>query len=50
MYKRILAKILAERFVLERGWSEEQAVALGRQVLRDNVERIFGFTAETTQS
>lgn len=41
MYKRILAKILADRFVLERGWSEDQALALGKQVLRDNVERIF---------
>jgi glucuronate isomerase len=41
MYKRILAKILAERFVLERGWSEQQALDLGRRVLRGNVERIF---------
>ncbi|HEV7222743.1 MAG TPA: glucuronate isomerase [Pirellulales bacterium] len=42
MYKRILAKILAERWVIDRGWSEERAVAFGRQVLRGNVERIFG--------
>ena len=41
MYKRILAKVLAERFVIDRGWKEEDAVALGRQVLRGNVERIF---------
>lgn len=41
MYKRILAKLLAQRFVMERGWSEEQAVELGRKVLRGNVERIF---------
>ena len=41
MYKRILAKVLAERFVIDRGWSEEQAVALGTQVLRGNVETIF---------
>jgi glucuronate isomerase len=41
MYKRILAKILAERFVVDRGWSEVRAVALGRQVLRENVERVF---------
>jgi glucuronate isomerase len=41
MYKRILAKILAEWFVLERGWSEQQALDLGRRVLRGNVERIF---------
>ncbi|MGH7135965.1 MAG: glucuronate isomerase, partial [Pirellulales bacterium] len=42
MYKRILAKILAERFVIDRAWPEERALALGRQVLRGNVERIFG--------
>ncbi len=41
MYKRILAKILAERFVLDRGWSEQQALDLGYSVLRGNVERIF---------
>jgi glucuronate isomerase len=41
MYKRILAKVLAERFVVDRGWSEEAAVALGRKVLRGNVESIF---------
>ncbi|MCU0878269.1 MAG: hypothetical protein MUF06_10835, partial [Pirellulaceae bacterium] len=41
MYKRILAKVLAERFVVDRGWSEEQAVDLGKQVLRGNVEKIF---------
>jgi glucuronate isomerase len=42
MYKRILAKILAERFVVDRNWSEERAVDLGRQVLRGNVDAIFG--------
>ena len=42
MYKRILAKVLAERFVVDRGWSEEQAVSLGRQVLRGNVDAVFG--------
>jgi len=42
MYKRALAKVLAEKFVLDRNWSEEQAVDLGRQVLRGNAERIFG--------
>jgi glucuronate isomerase len=41
MYKRILAKILAERFVIDRGWSEQQALDLGRRVLRGNVEQIF---------
>ena len=43
MYKRILAKILAERFVLDRNWTEEQALDFGRQVLRGNVESIFGY-------
>jgi glucuronate isomerase len=42
MYRRVLAKVLAEDFVVGRGWSEERAVGLGRQVLRGNVERTFG--------
>ncbi|HVA46371.1 MAG TPA: glucuronate isomerase [Pirellulales bacterium] len=41
MYKRVLAKILAERFVIDRDWSEGRALQLGRQVLRGNVDRIF---------
>jgi glucuronate isomerase len=41
MYKRILAKLLADRFVIDRGWSEQQAIDLGRRVLRGNVEQIF---------
>lgn len=41
MYRRVLARVLAREFVAARGWSEEQALALGRQVLRGNVERIF---------
>lgn len=41
MYKRILAKILAERFVIDRGWSETRALELGRQVLRDNTHQVF---------
>jgi glucuronate isomerase len=41
MYKRILAKILAERFVIDRGWSEQQAADFGRRILRGNVERVF---------
>ncbi len=41
MYKRILAKILAERYVVDRGWSEERAVAFGHDILRGDVERIF---------
>ena len=42
MYRRILARVLAEDFVLRRAWTVEQAVALGKQVLRGNVESIFG--------
>lgn len=41
MYRRILAKILAQDFVIERGWSEERAVNLGKLNLRGNVEQIF---------
>jgi glucuronate isomerase len=41
MYKRVLAKVLAERFVIDRNWSESRAIALGTQVLRQNVERVF---------
>jgi glucuronate isomerase len=41
MFKQILAAQLAERFVVDRGWSEDRAVSLGRQILRGNVERVF---------
>jgi hypothetical protein len=41
MYKRILSKILADRFVIDRGWSEQHAVNFGRRILRGNVEQIF---------
>jgi len=41
MYKRILAKVLAERFVIDRGWSEDRAFELGQQVLVGNVDRVF---------
>lgn len=41
MFKRILAKVLAERYVIDRGWSEERAVEFGYQVLKGNSERIF---------
>jgi glucuronate isomerase len=41
MYKRVLAKVLAERFVIDRRWSEQRAIELGHQVLRGNVERLF---------
>jgi glucuronate isomerase len=41
MYRRILAKILADDFVRIKVYTETQAVELGRLVLRDNVRRIF---------
>lgn len=41
MYKRILAKILAEKYVIDRSWTEEAAVEFGLQVLRNNSESIF---------
>jgi glucuronate isomerase len=41
MYRRILAKVLAERYVIDRGWSEERAVALGQTILKSNTARIF---------
>lgn len=41
MYRKILAKILAESFVIDRGWSETRAIELGARILRDNVERCF---------
>lgn len=41
MFKRILAKVLAERYCIDRAWSERRAIELGREVLRDNVERVF---------
>ncbi|MFO0974777.1 MAG: glucuronate isomerase [Planctomycetaceae bacterium] len=42
MYRRILAKVLAEDFVIGRRWSVEQAISLGKRILRGNVEAIFG--------
>lgn len=41
MYRRVLAKVLAEEYVLARSWGEERTVALGRTILRDNVATIF---------
>jgi glucuronate isomerase len=41
MYRRILAKVLANDFVIDRGWNEERAIALGKLNLRGNVETIF---------
>jgi glucuronate isomerase len=42
MYRRILARVLADDFVIGRRWSVERALDLGKQVLRGNVETIFG--------
>jgi glucuronate isomerase len=41
MYRRILARTLANDFVVDRGWSEDRAIALGKLTLRGNVETIF---------
>jgi glucuronate isomerase len=41
MYKRLLAKVLSDRFVTDRGWSEERAIELGQRVLRGNVDAVF---------
>jgi glucuronate isomerase len=46
MYKRILAKLLAERFVIDRGWTEERAIELSYRVLRGNVEEIFNMRSK----
>ncbi len=42
MYRKVLAKVLAEDYVIDRNWSETKALELGRQILRGNVEQIFG--------
>ena len=40
-YRRVLAKVLADDFVRVGTHTEEQAVELGRLLLRDNSRRIF---------
>lgn len=47
MYKRCLARVLAERFVLERGWSEVRAFELGRTILKGNTEHLYGAPKNT---
>ncbi len=42
MYRRILAEILADDFVRPGAYSETQAIALARLLLRENTKRIFG--------
>ncbi len=41
MYRRILAKVLANDFVQTKTMTEEQAIDLGLLILRGNSERIF---------
>jgi len=41
MYRRILARRLAEDFIIARGWSESEALGLARLLLHDNAVRIF---------
>lgn len=48
MYRRVLARVLARRFVVERGWSEAAAVDLGLDLLVRNPRRVFyGESVET---
>ena len=45
MFKRCLANVLAEHYVIAQSWSETRALELGKQILRGNVETIFGYKA-----
>lgn len=42
MYRRVLAKVLAEDLVKPGRLTEAKAVGLGKLLLRDNVSRVFG--------
>jgi glucuronate isomerase len=42
MYRRVLSQILADDFVRTGVYSETQAIAFARLLLRENAERIFG--------
>jgi glucuronate isomerase len=42
MYRRVLAQILADDFVRLGVYTETQAIALTRLLLRENAQRIFG--------
>jgi glucuronate isomerase len=37
----MLAKVLAERYVIDRNWNEERAIDFGKRILRGNIETIF---------
>jgi len=41
MYRRVLARVLARRFVVERDWTEEAAIDLGIDLLARNTRRVF---------
>jgi glucuronate isomerase len=41
MYRRLLAKVLADDFVRTKVYTESEAIELARLVLRENVRRIF---------
>jgi len=41
MYRRVLAHVLAEEFVMPKRLTEAGAVELGKRLLRDNVREIF---------
>lgn len=41
MYRRCLARVLTDEFVVGRGWSEDKALDLANDLLRRNVLRIF---------
>ncbi len=43
MFKRCLAGVLADHYVIAQNWSETRALELGKQILRGNVETIFGY-------
>ncbi len=49
MYRNVLAGILADHFVEGCGWSEERAIELGQQVLRNNVDEIFPKLSRVTE-
>jgi glucuronate isomerase len=42
MFRRVLAQVLADDFVRAGVYTETQAIALARLLLRENAERIFG--------
>ncbi len=50
MYRRVLADILTDDFVVERGWSEDKAIELGWQILRGNVDALFPVSSTTPGS